>query len=74
VGQEAFGGGWHVGKIRVGWGVWSWATISDDRMEGGKGLTCALFRGIRKMLCWGFTFTQRAEGLVGRISGWCMSC
>jgi hypothetical protein len=30
-------------------------------MEGGKGLTCALFKGIEKM-SWGFTFTQRVEG------------
>jgi hypothetical protein len=28
-----------------------------DIMEGGKGLTCALFRGIGKMLGWGSTFT-----------------
>jgi len=28
-------------------------------MEGGKGRTCALFRGIVKVLCWGSIFTQR---------------
>jgi hypothetical protein len=42
-------------------------------MEGGKGPTCAMFKGIGKLLCWGSTFTQRV-GLVGGVSGWCMSC
>jgi hypothetical protein len=31
-------------------------------MEGVKGPTCALFKGIGKMLCWGSIFTQRARG------------
>jgi len=33
-----------------------------NRMEGGKGLTCALIRRIGKMLCWDFTFIQKAKG------------
>jgi len=33
-----------------------------DGREGGKGLTCALFRGIGKMLGWGYTFTRRVRG------------
>jgi hypothetical protein len=28
-----------------------------DEREGGKGFTCALFRGIGKMLGWKYTFT-----------------
>jgi hypothetical protein len=31
-------------------------------MEEGKGHTCALFKGIEKVLGWGFTFTQRVGG------------
>jgi hypothetical protein len=42
-------------------------------MERGKGLTCALFKGIRKMLGWGFTF-MKGWGLVRGANGWCMIC
>jgi hypothetical protein len=43
-----------------------------NRMEGGKGPTCPLFRGIGKMLCWGSHGPHLNEGLgVGRgVNGW----
>jgi hypothetical protein len=60
VGQEVHSRGYkHVERMGVGWGLWSWATIKADRMEKGKGPTCALFKGIEKMLDLGFTFTRR---------------
>jgi hypothetical protein len=73
--QEALAGGCkHVKRVGVGRGVWSWAIIRVDIMEGGKGPTCALFRGIGKMLCWGSTFTWRPRGwwgeLMGGMGGW----
>jgi len=55
VGQEALGGCCkRVGRVGVGWGV--------NKVEGGKGFTCALFRDIGKLLGWGFTFPQSARG------------
>ncbi len=48
-------------------------------MEGGKGLTCALFKGIGKMLCRGSIFTQKDGGTSGwfvkmiwGVGGWCV--
>jgi hypothetical protein len=41
-----------------------------DIVKRRKGSTCALFRGIGKMLVWGSTFTQR----VGGANGWCVVC
>ncbi len=59
MGQKALGGGCkYVGRMGVGWRLWSWANIGTDRMEKGKGFTCALFRGIEKVLGWGSTFTR----------------
>jgi hypothetical protein len=59
VGQEALGGGFkHAGKIGGGWGLYSWATLGVGRVEGGKGPTCALFKRIGKVLCWGSKFSQ----------------
>jgi len=57
----------------VGWGVWSWATIGANRVERGKGPTCVLFKGIMKMLGWGFTF-MKGWGLIKGANGWCMIC
>ncbi len=52
MGQKALGGGYrHVKRVGVGRGVLSWAIIGVDIMEGGKGPTCVLFKGIRKVLC-----------------------
>jgi hypothetical protein len=42
--------------------------IGVDIMEGRKGLTCALFKGIGKVLGWGSTFTLRIT--VGRGNWW----
>jgi len=58
--QEALGGGCGcVGEMGVGWGVWSWTNVGVDRMEGGKGPTCALSRGFKKVLVWGPTFAWK---------------
>jgi hypothetical protein len=43
-------------------------------MEEGKGPTCALFRGIGKVLCWGSIFIQKPGGLVKGTSGWSVVC
>jgi len=53
----------------VGWGVLSWATIRANKLEGGKGFTCALFKGIKKVLGWGSTFTHRIKGWWGELVG-----
>jgi hypothetical protein len=53
----------------VGWGVLSWATIRADKVEGGKGSTCAFFKGIKKVLGWGSTFTHRIKGRWGKLVG-----
>jgi hypothetical protein len=39
-------------------------------MEGGKGLICALFKGIKKAL--GIYIYMKSWGLVGGASGWCV--
>jgi hypothetical protein len=49
-------------EMGVGWGVWSWAIIGANRVEGGKGFACALSKGFNKMPGWDPTFTQRARG------------
>jgi hypothetical protein len=38
-------------------------------VEGEKGYTCALFKGIRKVLGRGSTFTQRVGGWWGELMG-----
>jgi hypothetical protein len=40
--QETLDGGCKcVEEVKVGWGVWLWATMGTKIMEGGKGPTCA---------------------------------
>jgi hypothetical protein len=39
----------HVEEMGVGWGVWSWATIGVNIMEGGKGPTFTWSKGFGKM-------------------------
>ncbi len=56
--QEVLSGGHkHVGGMGVGWVL----IMGNYRVEGGKGLTCVLFKRIGKLLGWGSTFTQRVE-------------
>jgi hypothetical protein len=38
-----------VEEMGVGRGVWFWATIGVDKMERGKGPTCAQSRGFGKV-------------------------
>lgn len=49
MGQKVIGGSCkHVGEMGVGWGVKSLATIGFDKVERGKGPTCAFFGGLGK--------------------------
>jgi len=42
MGQETLGGGYEcLEEVRVGWGVWLWAIMRTEKVEGGKGSTCA---------------------------------
>jgi len=42
VGQKTLGGSYkRVEEVKVVWGVWLWATMKVEKMEGGKGPTCA---------------------------------
>jgi hypothetical protein len=54
-----------VEEVRVGWGVWLWAIMGVERVEGGKGPTCAWFKGFRKVWGWNPTFTWRAKASKG---------
>jgi hypothetical protein len=50
MGQETLGASYkHVEEMVIGWGVWSWATIGVDRVEGGKGSTYVSSKGFGKM-------------------------
>ncbi len=70
MGQEALGGGYkHVGRMGVGWRVWSWAIIGVNKVKGGEGFTCVLFKGNGKMLGWGSIATRKGWGLVSGVSG-----
>jgi len=60
VGQEVINGGYRrVGRMGVGWGVWSWAIIRVVKVERGESFTCVLFKGIGKMLGWGSIITRK---------------
>jgi hypothetical protein len=42
MGQKTLGGSCKcVEEVRVGWGVWLRAIMGAERVEGGKGPTCA---------------------------------
>jgi hypothetical protein len=63
VGQDILGGGSErVEKMRVSWGVLSRAIVGVDKMEGGKGLSCARSKGFGKVQGWGPIFTWKAKG------------
>ncbi len=77
--QKVLGGGSRcVGRMGVGWGVWSWAIIGVDRMQGGEGFTCVLFKGIGKILGWGLIRGINGSvwfvKMVWGVGEWCVVC
>jgi len=50
MGQKTLGRGCqHVEEMGIGWGVWSWAIVRADRVQGRKGPTCACSWGFGEM-------------------------